>query len=96
MPWTPSGAEWQSPWLPLSDTSRNVEEQRADPASTLNYVRKLIERRKAFADAPYETLPSATGVWAYRRGTATCVLNMTDDIVGHEGHTLQPWQGLIL
>ena len=96
MPWTPSGAEWRSPWLPLVDTSRNVEEQRADPASTLNYVRDLIQRRKAFADEPYETLQSAKGVWAYRRGPTTCVLNMTDDIVGHEGHTLQPWQGLIL
>jgi alpha-glucosidase len=96
LPWTASGAEWPSPWLPLTDTSRNVEAQRADPGSTLWYVRDLIARRRAFAAAPYETLPSATGVWAYRRGAVTCVLNMTDDIVGHEGRTLQPWQGLIL
>jgi alpha-glucosidase len=96
VPWTATGAEWQSPWLPLTDTSRNVEAQRADPGSTLWYVRDLIARRRAFATAPYETLPSATGVWAYRRGSVTCVLNMTDDTVGHEGRTLQPWQGLIL
>lgn len=25
MPWTPSGAEWNNPWLPLTDTTRNVE-----------------------------------------------------------------------
>ncbi len=96
LPWTASGAEWIEPWLPLSDTSRNVAEQRADPDSTLNYVRSLIERRRAFANEPYRTLPSATGVWAYARGQTTCVLNMTGDIVGHEGRTLQPWQGLIL
>jgi alpha-glucosidase len=96
MPWSPSGAEWRSPWLPLDDTSRNVEEQRADPDSTLNYVRDLIARRKVFADAPYQTLRSGSGVWAYSRGPFTCILNMSDDIVGHEGRTLQPWQGLIL
>jgi hypothetical protein len=35
-------------------------------------------------------------VWAYRRGDKTCLLNMTDDVAGHEGQTLQPWEGLIL
>ena len=34
-------------------------------------------RRRAFADAPYSTLPSAGGVWAYARGDATCVVNLT-------------------
>ena len=96
MPWTSSGEEWQSPWLPLSNTKRNVEEQHADPDSTLHYVRDLIARRKAFTDSSYETLPSAHGVWAYRRGDKTCVLNMSDDTAGHEGHLLQPWEGLIL
>lgn len=96
MPWTASGEEWQSPWLPLADTSRNVETQRADPGSTLHYVHDLIERRKQFADNSYETLPSATGVWAYRRGTHTCVLNLTGKTAKHDGHALEPWQGLIL
>ena len=96
LPWTRAGAEWREPWLPLGDTSRNVEDQRADSGSTLNYTRDLIARRRVFAGAPYETLPSAKGVWAYRRGTVTCVLNMTGDTAGHEGRTLQPWQGLIL
>jgi alpha-glucosidase len=96
MPWTPTGDDWREPWLPLDDTTRNVEDQRADPASTLNYVRDLIQRRKEFAGAPYETLPSATGIWAYRRGPVTCLLNMTDDVAGHDGVVLEPWEGRIL
>jgi len=96
LPWSRSGDEWRDPWLPLSDTSRNVEDQRADSGSTLHYVRDLIRRRKEFTDESYETLPSGKGVWAYRRGDKTCVLNMTGNVAQHEGHTLHPWQGLIL
>ena len=96
MPWTPTGAEWRDPWLPLTDSSRNVEEQRDDPESTLNYVRGLVEQRKAFGNAPYRTLPSAAGVWAYSRGDATCIVNLTEDVAGHEGLVLEPWQGVIL
>jgi alpha-glucosidase len=96
LPWTRAGDEWRDPWLPLGDTTRNVEEQRADPESTLNYVRELISRRRAFADAPYETLASAPGVWAYRRGDVTCVLNMTAAPARHDGRALRPWEGVIL
>jgi alpha-glucosidase len=96
LPWTPTGEEWRKPWLPLGSTKRNVEDQRADPGSTLHYVRDLIARRKEFSDGSYERLESVRGVWAYRRGDKTCVLNMTDDVAGHDGRTLQPWQGLIL
>jgi alpha-glucosidase len=96
MPWTRNGQEWKNPWLPFTETTRNVEEQRAHPDSTLNYVRGLVERRRAFADAPYRTLPSAAGVWAYARGDATCVVNLTEDVVGYEGQVLEPWQGVIL
>ena len=85
MPWTASGAEWREPWLPLVDTSRNVEAQQADPESTLNYVRSLIERRREFADAPYETLPSPPGVWAYARGDAVCVVNLSDRLASPRG-----------
>src|SRR4029077_17155206 len=42
MPWTRGGREWREPWLPLANTGRNVEQQRADPGSTLHYVRDLI------------------------------------------------------
>jgi alpha-glucosidase len=96
MPWTASGAEWREPWLPLVDTSRNVEAQQADPESTLNYVRSLIERRREFADASYETLPSPPGVWAYARGDAVCVVNLTDRLASYEGHPLGPWEAVVL
>jgi alpha-glucosidase len=96
MPWTASGAEWRDPWLPLADTSRNVEEQLADPASTLHFVRDLIRRRRGFAGAPYETLPSEAPVWAYRRGPVTCLLNLSDEPARHGGERLAPWEGRIL
>jgi alpha-glucosidase len=96
LPWTRDGEEWRDPWLPLTNTSRNVADQKDDPSSTLHYTRLLIEQRKQFTDESYETLPSAKGVWAYRRGDRTCVVNMTDTSATHEGGTLQPWQGLIL
>jgi alpha-glucosidase len=66
MPWTRSGDEWRDPWLPLGTTGRNVEDQRADPESTLNFVRDLIARRKAFALEPYEEVSRQP--WSYRRG----------------------------
>ena len=96
LPWTRSGEEWRDPWLPLTDTTRNVEDQKADSESTLHYTRRLIEQRKEFTDESYETLPSADGVWAYRRGDKRCVLNMTATPAKHEGQRLEPWQGLIL
>ena len=44
MPWTRDGREWQDPWPPLTDTSRNVEDQEDDPSSILNWTRDLIQR----------------------------------------------------
>jgi alpha-glucosidase len=96
IPWTRSGDEWRDPWLPLADTSRNVEDERADPGSTLQFVRDLIARRRAFVGEPYETLPSRDGVWAYRRGETTLALNMSDEEAEHDGRTLAPWEGAIL
>jgi len=89
-PWTRSGAEWQRPWLPLSDTSRNAED-----SAILAYTRELIAQRKELGDG-YKTLKSAKGVWAYARGARTCVLNMTGEPAQHDGHELAPWEGLIL
>ena len=89
-PWTRSGAEWQSPWLPLMDTSRNAED-----STILAYTRGLIAQRKELGDS-YKTLKSAKGVWAYARGARTCVLNMTGEVARHDGHELAPWEGLIL
>jgi alpha-glucosidase len=96
MPWTRDGREWQDPWLPLLDTSRNVEDQEDDPGSVLNYTRGLIRGRKQLSDDGYRTLRSAKGVWAYRRGDRTCVLNMTDDTAKYGDVVLQPWEGRIL
>jgi alpha-glucosidase len=70
MPWTREG-DWTEPWLPLSDTSRNVADQRADPASTLHFTRDLIALRKRLSDlraGTYAELPSPPGTWAWRRG----------------------------
>jgi alpha-glucosidase len=96
LPWTRTGSEWQSPWLPLGDTERNVEDQRADPDSTLNYVREIVARRKEFANEPYRTLPSSPGVWAFARGETTIALNMSDEAAEHDGRRLEPWEGAIL
>jgi alpha-glucosidase len=95
LPWTRGGAEWPDPWLPLIDTSRNVEGQEADGGSVLHYTRGLIEARRAFSDDEYETLPSERGVWAYRRGDNECVLNMTATRKRHGRLRLAPWEGLI-
>jgi alpha-glucosidase len=59
------------PWLPLGDTSRNVERQLADPASTLCLARDLMARRRETPDlslGSYASIPAPDGVWAWRRG----------------------------
>ena len=96
LPWTRSGAEWPDPWLPLADTSRNVEDQDGEPGSLLEYTRDLIRARRDFADDSYETLESPEGIWAYARGTRTCALNMTGRPATFEGERLAPWEGRIL
>jgi alpha-glucosidase len=97
MPWTHAGREWRNSWLPLSDTSRNVEDQESDPNSILNWTRDLIRERKSFTDASYETLESTNQwVWAYRRGDKTCVINMTAARRLWNGRVLLPWECLIL
>jgi alpha-glucosidase len=89
-PWTAGNGEWKSPWLPLGDTSRNVEN-----STILPYARELIAQRHELGEG-YRTLKSAKGVWAYARGETTCVLNMGDDSAEHDGHVLEPWQGVVL
>jgi alpha-glucosidase len=46
IPWTREGG-WHDPWLPLGDTTRNVEDERPDAHSILNLVRCLIAERAA-------------------------------------------------
>jgi alpha-glucosidase len=70
MPWTREGG-WRDPWLPLLDTSRNVEEQRSDPTSTLRFTRDLIALRRQLPGlrrGSYAELPAPAGAWAWRRG----------------------------
>lgn len=91
LPWTRSGEEWRDPWLPLADTSRNVE----DASALLDYTRGLVAARRGLGDG-YETLESPDGIWAYARGERTCVLNMTGRRRRFDGETLDPWEGRIL
>ena len=75
LPWTGEGG-WENPWLPLEDTSRNVEDQRADPGSTLHFTRDVIALRKESVDlrsGPYAELPAPPSTLAWRRGNGTVV-----------------------
>jgi alpha-glucosidase len=71
------------PWLPFGDTARyNVAAQKDDPYSMLNLCRDLIALRKGSDDlraAPYEGVDGPPGIWAWKRGAHTVVLNMSDD-----------------
>ena len=55
-----------------------------------------VDTGGTFTDDSYETLPSESGVWAYRRGAHTCVVNLTSKPAKHDGLALAPWQGSIL
>src|SRR5438128_1314247 len=64
------------PWLPIGDTARNVEDQQADPGSTLSFVRDLIALRRTSPDlqaGQYRQLKSPATTWAWQRGDATVV-----------------------
>jgi alpha-glucosidase len=88
LPWT-GGGEWREPWLPLADTSRNVEDQRVDPGSTLHFTRDLIALRRelpALQSGAYTEIPTPAGAWAWRRGTDVLVaVNLADVPVELEG-----------
>jgi|SRR5579859_1242755 len=90
MPWDSSAlggftGDGVKPWLPLGEhTRRNVETERADPASTLRFCRDLLALRRAeFAGriASYEHKPSPSGTWIYRSGALTVAANFTSDPV---------------
>jgi alpha-glucosidase len=109
MPWVPGDGGWRDPWLPLEDASRNVEQQRADPDSTLNFTRALIALRPRFVCEPYEQLETAAGIWAWRRGGTVLAVNLggeavelpvTGDVLLTTGGTfdgrLRPRSGVVL
>lgn len=54
-------------WLPMGDCSvSNVEQQRADPASTLQLCRALLSlRRRGLAAGPYRAVAERPDVWAW-------------------------------
>src|SRR5207237_8505172 len=66
------------PWLPIGDTARHVEDQQADPGSTLHFVRDLIALRRASPDLhasqdrQLESLPNA-GAGQRRSATVAAV-----------------------
>ena len=88
MPWTRDGG-WTRPWLPLVDTSRNVEDARADPGSTLHFTRDLIALRRRLPDLQaggYAELAAPNGTWAWRRGENVVVaVNLGAEPVEIEG-----------
>jgi alpha-glucosidase len=72
------------PWLPIGDAAAvNVDDQRVDPTSMLHLCRDLIALRRSTPElrsGGYDSLPSPSGVWAWRRGDAIAVaLNLTDE-----------------
>ena len=91
MPWTGGDGGWIDPWLPLADTSRNVQEQRADPASTLHFTRDLIALRRRLPElalGDYEELPAPPGAWAWRRGKRVALaMNLGDQTIDVGGLT---------
>ena len=64
-------------WLPPVDPAeRNVEEQRADPGSTLALTRELIALRRSLS-GELQLLDAAPGVLAFRRGDHVVAINTT-------------------
>jgi alpha-glucosidase len=71
-----------SPWLPLGPEHRGlaVSQQDKDPASTLNYLRRLMRERKAcphLHDGDLQLLDAPLPLIAFvRGGTVLCIFNL--------------------
>jgi glycosidase len=95
MPWSgePGGGftTGERTWLPLGELTRNVADQRADPASTLHLTRDLIALRRAREElrrGAYARLDAPDGAWAFRRGERHAVaLNLSGQAVEVAGLT---------
>jgi alpha-glucosidase len=74
MPWTRTPEqEW---WLRHGDTTRNVEDMRDDPTSTLAFTQSLLALRRSSPElqaGAYSTIQAGPGVWAWRRGEGAAV-----------------------
>ena len=80
MPWGPrSHGQW---WIRHGDLTRNVEQMRDDPRSTLSFTRELLALRSAapaLQSGSYATVAAGPGVWAWRRGDSALVaVNLSD------------------
>jgi alpha-glucosidase len=80
MPWSPRPErDW---WLRHGDMTRNVEEMRGDPRSTLAFTRELLALRRAeetLRRGSYASLAAGPGIWAWTRGdAATIAVNLSD------------------
>ncbi len=73
------------PWLPLGEhTSNNVESQKQDPGSVLNFWRDLSRLRQAGLignPGPLERVLLDEQVWAFRVGGTTTVANLSPEPV---------------
>jgi alpha-glucosidase len=98
MPWQdgPGGGFTRpgvKPWLPFGDLAAyNVEAQRPDAGSILNFTRDLMAFRRKTPDlhgGDYSTLPSPPDTWVWRRGAETVVaINFSDgraELAGIQG-----------
>jgi alpha-glucosidase len=88
MPWTREPEQdW---WLRWGDTTRNVEDQRADRRSVLWLCRDLIELRSHLVGA-YSRVEAPSGVWAWRRGeSAVVAVNLSE-----RGATIRGIEGTV-
>ncbi|UPK74427.1 glycoside hydrolase family 13 protein [Nocardioidaceae bacterium SCSIO 66511] len=86
LPWSGTSAPFGfgpatgQPWLPQPDyfADLTVDEQRADPGSTLNLVREALAIRRGLLPSlpdEIELLDLGDDVLAYRRGALTCIVN---------------------
>jgi glycosidase len=73
----------------LSDTALgNVDDQRRDPGSMLNFTRDLLHLRARTTElrtGPYTTVAAPEGAWCWRRGDGVVVvLNLSEQEVAIE------------
>jgi glycosidase len=93
MPWTSeknAGFTTASarPWLPLGETgATNVDNEKADPGSVLNFWRRLASLRGARRIGGVDRLERVLlddQVWAYRVGEVTTVANLSDQVAARQ------------
>jgi alpha-glucosidase len=91
LPWTADapgyGFTTGTPWLPFPE-GWGAHAVAAEPPE-LALVRRALELRRTFADAPFAWLGSAPGTLAFARGDVVCAVDVA-------GHGLEPPGGEVL